>query len=230
MFNPEKLLGGLIRSSMRGSRAGGLLKGSAALGLLGVALEAAEHFIGNQQQPNPMDRKTNRPPPAPTRSTGAPPPPPPGAPKGPPPPPSARPRGIPPDQPKPDTETKKTVLLIRAMIAAAHADGLIDPRERDRILKRLRAIELSPEEQTFIVNELRAPAALEDITRQVDHRQLALQVYAVSLLAIKVDTDAEHDYLRRLAQKLSLDTKTIQAIAKKIGVSPPPDRPPIKGE
>ena len=230
MFNPEKLLGGLIRSSIRGSSAGSLLKGGAALGLLGVALEAAEHFLGNQHQPNPPDRRTGGPPPAPTPPTGAPPSPPPGVPTGPPPPPSARPQGIPPDQPKPDEETKKTVLLIRAMIAAANADGVIDPRERDRILKRLRAIDLSPEEKTFIVNELRAPTTLEDITRQVDHRQLALQVYAVSLLAIKVDTNAEHRYMHRLGQELSLDTKTIQTIAKKIGVTPPLERPPIKGE
>jgi len=230
MFNPEKLLGGLIRSSIRGSRAGSLLKGGAALGLLGVALEAAEHFLGNQHQPNLLDRRAGGPPPVPTRPTDVSPPPPPGVPTGPPPPPSARPQGIPPDPPNPDTETKKTVLLIRAMIAAANADGVIDSHERDRILQRLRAIDLSPEEQTFIVNELRTPATLEDITRQVDHRQLALQVYAVSLLAITVDTDAEHDYLRRLAQKLSLDKQTIQAIAQKIGVTASPDRPPIKGE
>ena len=39
MFNPEKLLGGLIRSSTRGSRGGlrGLMSGGAALGVLGVA-------------------------------------------------------------------------------------------------------------------------------------------------------------------------------------------------
>lgn len=226
MFNPEKLLGGLIRSSMRGSSAGKLFKGSAALGLLGVALEAAEQYLGNQKQPSPPGGRADGAPPAP-------PPPPTSAgtpPAGPPPPPSAPTRDMPPAPPKPDTETKKAILLIRAMIAAANADGVIDTRERDRILKRLRSIDPSPEEKTFIVNELRAPATLEDITRQVDHRQLALQVYAVSLLAIKVDTDAEHRYMRRLAQKLDIDTKTIQAIAQKIGVSPPPERPPTKGE
>ena len=47
MFNPEKLLGGLIRSSTRGSRGGlgGLVSGGAALGVLGVAMEAVEHYM-----------------------------------------------------------------------------------------------------------------------------------------------------------------------------------------
>lgn len=41
MFNPEKLLGGLIRSSTRGRRGGlgGLVSSGAALGALGVAME-----------------------------------------------------------------------------------------------------------------------------------------------------------------------------------------------
>jgi uncharacterized membrane protein YebE (DUF533 family) len=231
MFNPEKLLGGLIRSTMRGSGAGNLFKGSAALGLLGVAMEAAEHYLGNQQQPKPPDGRMGGPPPAPPSPPKNPlPTPASDVSSGPPPPPPARSQGPPPDKLKPNTGTEKAVLLIRAMIAVANADGVIDPRERDRILKRLQTIDLSPEEQTFIAAEFQAPATLEDITSQVDNRQLALQVCAVSLLAIKVDTDAEHRYMRRLAQKLNLDTKTIQAIAKKIGVTLPPERPPIKGE
>ena len=55
MFNPEKLLGGLIRSSTRGSRGGlgGLVSGGAALGVLGVAMEAVEHFMNQSQGPGP---------------------------------------------------------------------------------------------------------------------------------------------------------------------------------
>lgn len=230
MFNPEKLLGGLIRSTMRGSSAGNLFKGSAALGLLGVAIEAAEHYLGDQQQPKPPDGRMGGPPPAPPSPPKNPlPTPASDVSSGPPPPPPTRSQGPPPDLPIPGKGTEKTVLLIRAMIAAANADGVIDPHERDRILKRLKAVDLSPEEQTFIAREFQAPATLEDIANQVDHHQLALQVYAVSLLAIKVDTDAEHRYMRQLAQKLQLDAQTIRAVAKKIGATPLPGSPPVKG-
>jgi hypothetical protein len=43
MFDPEKLLGGLLRSGFGSRGTGRLLKGGAAMTLLGVALEAAEH-------------------------------------------------------------------------------------------------------------------------------------------------------------------------------------------
>lgn len=231
MFNPEKLLGGLIRSSVRGSSAGNLLKGGAALGLLGVAIEAAEHYLGNQQQPNPPDRQVGGPPPAPPSPPKNPlPTPASDVSSGPPPPPPARSQGPPPDPPIPGKGTEKTVLLIRAMIAAANADGAIDPRERDRILKRLKSVDLSPEEKTFITREFQTPATLDAIAGQVDDRQSAMQVYAVSLLAITVDTDAERRYMQQLAQKLNLDAQTIQSIAKKIGASPLAASPPEKGE
>ena len=42
-----------------------------------------------------------------------------------------------------------------------------------------------------------------------DARTLAAQVYAASLLAIDVDTEAERDYLQRLAGALRLDADTV---------------------
>jgi uncharacterized membrane protein YebE (DUF533 family) len=230
MFNPEKLLGGLIRSTTRGSSAGSLLKGGAALGLLGVAIEAAEHYLGNQQQTTPPGSRPRSAPPVPPPPATALPASSPGTSPGPPPPPGARPQAAPPDPPDPETAANKAVLLIRAMIAAANADGVIDQAERDRILKKLQSVDLSPEEQAFMVKELLSPSSLEDITRQVDHRQLAMQVYAVSLMAIRVDTDAEHHYMRTLAQQLDLDEKTIRAITEKVGSPHSPGPSSTKGE
>ena len=46
MFNPEKLLGGLLMGdSRRRSGLGSLLSSGAALELAGVAMEAVEHFM-----------------------------------------------------------------------------------------------------------------------------------------------------------------------------------------
>lgn len=46
MFKAERLLGGLIRGGMRrsGGGLGSLVSGGAALGLVGVAMEAVEHY------------------------------------------------------------------------------------------------------------------------------------------------------------------------------------------
>ena len=219
MFNPEKLLGGLIRSSTRGSRGGlgSLMSGGAALGVLGVAMEAVEHYMNKSQGAGPLPQTPGTPPPMPgsappsppvmERASAAPPPPPmPGKPASVPPPPVA-------DDPAGNPEA---VILIQAMIAAANADGVIDQAERDNILKRLQAVNLSPEEHAFVVQELLSPAELETIVGNVNHPELARQVYTVSLMAIEVDTEKERQYMSTLASRLGLDEPTVEQIQRSL--------------
>ena len=112
-------------------------------------------------------------------------------------------------------------MLIRAMIAAANADGVVDADERDKILKKLQSIGLSDEERGFIVKELLAPARQEEILAEVEDPNLGRQVYAVSLMAIEVDTPAEQKYMRTLAQGLGLNDSAVAAICEKLGVAVP---------
>lgn len=207
MFNPEKLLGGLLRSTTRGRRGGlgGLVSSGAALGVLGVAMEAAEHFMSNPQGAG-----------SPSPAPGVPPPPAGSAP--PPPPVTGQPARVPPPPPPPPLAASEpagspdAVLLIRAMIAAANADGVIDETERNHILKRVQTVDLSPEEHGFIVQELLSPVDLETIAGGVDRPELARQVYTVSLMAIEVDTEKERRYMEALAGRLNLDRSTVEQI------------------
>ncbi|BBO90917.1 tellurite resistance TerB family protein [Desulfosarcina ovata] len=216
MFNPEKLLGGLIRNTTRGSRGGlgSLISGGMAMGALGVAMEAFDHYMNKPQG-------TAAPPTAPG---GSPPPPPPpasasGRPASPPPPPPmpATPASAtPPATPQMSSGSTDAVLLIRAMIAAANADGVIDQTERNQILERLEAVELSAEEHAFIVRELLSPADLEAIVAGVTSPELAQQVYSVSLMAIEVDTPQEAHYMTTLAGRLGLDAATVKSVHRSL--------------
>ena len=109
-------------------------------------------------------------------------------------------------------------MLIRAMIAAANADGVIDEDERNRILKKLETVDLSDQEHSFIVKELWSPAGLEDIVAQVKSPESAKRVYTVSLLAIEVDTDAERTYMNTLAQRIGLTESDIHDIYRTLGI------------
>jgi uncharacterized membrane protein YebE (DUF533 family) len=214
MFNPEKLLGGMLRSGMRGRGIGSLVSGGAALGLLGVAMEAFEHYM-NKPQSGSQSTSTASPPPAPgsdalaNRTVSGPPPSPPVGRAAPPPVPFA---GM-----QEATRQDDAVLLIRAMIAAAKADGVIDAQERGRIMEKLEAVELSKEEHKFIVSELLAPQEVQSIIAGVRSPEMAHQVYAASLLAITVDTQAEQHYLSDLAEQLGLDAQIVEAIHQQLG-------------
>ena len=108
--------------------------------------------------------------------------------------------------------------LIRAMIAAANADGVIDQAERKNILERLQTVDLSPEEHSFIVQELLSPAKLETIVGGVASPELARQIYTVSLMAIEVDAEQEHHYMRMLANRLGLDASTVEQIHRRLEI------------
>jgi uncharacterized membrane protein YebE (DUF533 family) len=109
------------------------------------------------------------------------------------------------------------VLLIRAMIAAANADGVIDAQERGRILDKLKSVDLSQEEHQFIVHELLEPKPVQEIIDAVDRDELARQVYVASMLAITIDTAAEKTYLEDLAEGLGLDAAAVEAIHQQLG-------------
>ncbi|MBI5062475.1 MAG: DUF533 domain-containing protein [Desulfatitalea sp.] len=213
MFNPEKMLGGLLRGGMRrgGSGLGSLVKGGAALGLLGVAMEAVEHYMNKPSgaagpgMPPPMPPSAGPiPPPLPGRPMAAPPPPP---------------GGLAAQAPiSPSAPANNAVLLIQAMIAAANADGAIDADERGAILDRLKSVQLSQEEHQFIMHELLDPKPMHTIAAAATTPALARQVYLASILAITVDTDEEIDYLRNLAERLRLDRETLATLHRQVGM------------
>jgi len=221
MLNPDKILGGLLRGrSRRSGMFGKLGSGSVGFGLLGVAMEAAEHYMNKAKTP-----QSAAPPPSPPGGApSAPPPQPPGAAPTPPPTPGGHattPPSPPDSGPAPAEGPGDAVLLIRAMIAAANADGMIDEDERGRILDKLKAVELTPEENTFIVQELLSPCDLDTIVRAVETPVMAKQVYAVSLMAIEVDTDAERKYITSLADRLGLDDAALDSIHRDLEIDRP---------
>jgi len=222
MFNPEKILGSLIKGGLSGGRGMGA-KAAIGLGMLGIAMEAIEHFANQTQQTHSTNRITPPPPPgAPGADQGKPlPPPPPGA--LPPTPPG--PRGTVPPPPPGQTPSAAassgdTVLLIRSMIAAAYADGRLDDDERRQIMGRLASVGLDEEERRFIEEQLAVPPDLDDIIGQVNTPALARQVYTASLLAITVDTPAERDYLKNLARRLFLSDAMVASVHAELGLPP----------
>lgn len=102
--------------------------------------------------------------------------------------------------------------LVRAMIAAAKADGRIDAEEKENIFRRLDGMELSSDEKAFVFDELSSPLDLEAVARGADTPEHAAEIYAASLVAIEADTPAERDYLEALASRLGLPQALVSEI------------------
>lgn len=200
MFDPQRLLGQLLGDALGGQfghrkkRGGGLSFGTKAqlgLGALGVTMAAYEHYSSQRAATSqPMPAAATVPPPAPMQPAMA-------MPATPPPPPVAfDPARLPPEQ-------ADAVQLVRAMIAAAAADGQIDARERERILGRAHQSGVDAETLAFLEAELAVPKSADAIGAMT-RPGLTAGTYAAAALAIDLDTESERRFLVSLGNALGL--------------------------
>lgn len=111
------------------------------------------------------------------------------------------------------------VRLIRAMIAAAAADGRIDERESEKILAAFRQSGADKEAEVFLRREIASPASPAALAADVRSETEALEVYTSARIAIDVDTDAERNFLADLATRLRIDSALaaqIDAAARRV--------------
>jgi uncharacterized membrane protein YebE (DUF533 family) len=112
------------------------------------------------------------------------------------------------------------LLVVRAMIAAARADGRIDEAERARIGQRLAAAGLGSQERALLDRELAVAAPFESPTAATANRRLAPLLYAASLRSVDPAHPAARRYLERLAQRLQLSPERAAEIQGKLGPRP----------
>lgn len=111
--------------------------------------------------------------------------------------------------------------LVRAMIAAAKADGKIDAEEKEAIFGRLETMSLSSEEKAWVFDELSSALDINAVVARADTPEHAVEIYAASLVAITADTAAERAYLDALASKLRLEPDLVAEIHKAAGEQAP---------
>lgn len=102
---------------------------------------------------------------------------------------------------------ESAALYIRAMIAAAAADGRIDDAEQAKIIGGLKQAGVDAEAEEFLANELNNPASVEDLANAVSSPEEAVQVYTAARIAIEPDNNGEQQFLARLASALGVDQK-----------------------
>jgi uncharacterized membrane protein YebE (DUF533 family) len=102
--------------------------------------------------------------------------------------------------------------MIRAMIAAAHADGHIDAREQGRIFEQVDRMGLAADDKALLFDELRRPLGLLELVELTPDLEAGAEVYAASLLAIDREQPISQRYLGELARRLGLPPELVQAV------------------
>lgn len=104
----------------------------------------------------------------------------------------------------PQGEAEFAFTIVRAMIAAARADGHIDAGERARIADRLHLSGIGDEAEAFLLSELEKPLDLDALVSAAKTDAQKVELYTASRIAIDPDTRAERGYLDLLAGRLQL--------------------------
>jgi uncharacterized membrane protein YebE (DUF533 family) len=109
-------------------------------------------------------------------------------------------------------------LMIRAMIMAAKADGVIDARERALIEEHLG--EATPEERAFVAAEMERPVDVLALAGDVQGAARG-QVYSAAAGVCRGDSPAEAQFLAALGGALQLDHATRTMIHASLGIPAP---------
>lgn len=218
MFDAKRILDELAGSGVAGGLAGGLaggalgnlLSGKKAKKLTGSAAQlGGAALIGGLAYKAWQAYQQGQP------ATAASPPPPPSKPLEPPPAGSAF---LPAADDQPQAQAL-SLLLARAMIAAAKADGQIDVQESQAILNRINGLDLPTEDKAFLFEEYGAPLDIQSLAAAVDSPEHAAEVYTASLLMVDPPSPPERIYLDSLAQALSLDSALTAQIQSTVAAS-----------
>ncbi|MEL6686824.1 MAG: tellurite resistance TerB family protein [Pseudomonadota bacterium] len=108
------------------------------------------------------------------------------------------------------------ILVLRAMIAAASADGEINAKERDAIMAEVKEMDLPKSAMGQLMTEMSNPASPTDIAHDVTSIEQAVQVYTAANLTIDVDTDEERQFLDDLAFALNMPASLVAQVNKTV--------------
>jgi uncharacterized membrane protein YebE (DUF533 family) len=112
------------------------------------------------------------------------------------------------------------IAVVRAMIAAAKADGHIDATEQRALFDRIGQLGLDTEQKAFVMDELAKPLDVAAIAALAATPEQAAEIWLASRLAVDPDDPREKAYLDDLATRLKLPdglTAHLEAQASTVG-------------
>ncbi|WP_178119021.1 tellurite resistance TerB family protein [Pseudomonas akapageensis] len=95
--------------------------------------------------------------------------------------------------------------ILRALIAAAKADGRIDEAEKKLIYAEISRHTDDPELQEWLDREVQSPLDAASVAQSAQDPGMASEMYLASVMLVDDQQDAERNYLDELAYALKLD-------------------------
>ncbi|WDY59825.1 tellurite resistance TerB family protein [Pseudomonas sp. PSKL.D1] len=95
--------------------------------------------------------------------------------------------------------------ILRALIAAAKADGRIDPQEEQLIYAEIKRHTSDPQLQQWLDDEVGKPLDAAEVAQSAQDPAMAAEMYLASVMLVDDQQPAERAYLDDLASALQID-------------------------
>lgn len=106
--------------------------------------------------------------------------------------------------------------ILRALVAAAKADGHIDAREREVIEGEFTRLNDDAELQQWLHAELEKPLDPAEVARSASTPEIASEMYLASLMAADEQNFMERSYLDELARQMKIDDALKQRLEQEL--------------
>lgn len=103
-----------------------------------------------------------------------------------------------------ESRNARALTIVRAMIAAAKADGTIDSEEREAITAQINASGLQDDAAKILIDEMLNPLNVDEIAAASDSPEAAVEIYLASMAIVDVENEKERAFLDRLADAMQI--------------------------
>ncbi|MCM5704542.1 tellurite resistance TerB family protein [Larsenimonas salina] len=111
-------------------------------------------------------------------------------------------------------QERRSRVILKAMIAAARADGHIDAEERAALTEQIDALGADDELHAWVEQQMSAPLDADALAQDVDSPQAAREVYLASVAIVDEQNAMERAWLDQLRTALSLDEAVCQTLER----------------
>lgn len=104
---------------------------------------------------------------------------------------------------------ERSLILLKAMIAAAKSDGHVNKKETEIIHEQIKKLRISEEIGSLLEAEIAKPLDVKEIAALAENTAMAAEIYLVSAVVTDKENSMERDYLELLATSMKLPADLI---------------------
>ncbi|MEE9351292.1 MAG: tellurite resistance TerB family protein [Thiotrichaceae bacterium] len=111
-----------------------------------------------------------------------------------------------------DEAEERSQILIKAMMAAAKSDGKIDDAETEALNKQIKKLGLGSSIEDVFKAGMVTPLSAKSVAKMADNKEIAAEIYIVSMMVTDNDNNQERSYMSSLADALELPIDVVHEL------------------